>query len=381
MKIAIVTPFFTPFVKGNEYQLASYLARAGHEVHVIASSAKAPREYLESNYDLQLPFQVRYVRTIAALKENPLVLSIDQYMDKDYDILLLQEDYPLICHMAFRFARRNSVPTIVSSERYYYPRDLLKGFPLKALDRTLNRVLWRGCNLITTHTSAAKAFFSSVGAEGSRIRVIPAGVDVETFNPQSEDSFRRKHGAEGKVLILSVARLHPYKGLTYLIRAMEQVVRDNKEVCLIILGKGPQESSLRRLIMALNLEDFVTIDTEVVPNELMPEVYASADIYVQPSIIEPFGIAVLEAMACGKAVIGASIGGMLDTIADGETGFLVPPKEVSSLANRLSHLVNNTALREEMGREGRVRVLSRFDWAVVKGMYEEAIQSITEESK
>lgn len=83
MKVAIVAPFFTPFIKGSDYLLASYLAQAGHEIHFIASTAKAPREYVESNYNLQLPFQVRYARTIATLIENPLVLSIDQYLDID----------------------------------------------------------------------------------------------------------------------------------------------------------------------------------------------------------------------------------------------------------------------------------------------------------
>jgi len=378
MKIAMVAPFFTPFVKGNEYQLASYLAKAGHQVDIITSSAKGPREYRESSYNPECPFQVRYVKTMAVIQQNPIMLSIRQYMDTEYDVLLLQEDYPPICHLAFRFAKSNLIPTIVSSERYYYPSDPFKGLPLRILDKTLNRRLWKGCNLITTHTTAAKAFFSTIGAEESKIEVIPTGVDVQAFRPLSNDSFRRRQGAGGKVLILSVARLHPYKGFSYLINALEHVVRDNKEVHLTIWGRGPQEDSLRRLIMALNLEDFVTIDTGVVPNELMPEVYASADIYVQPSFIEPFGISVLEAMACGKPVIGTKTGGMLDTIVDGETGFLVAPKEVLALADRLSYLASNAALREEMGRGGRARVLARFDWAIVEGMYEQAIQRINQ---
>lgn len=376
MKIGIVVPFFTPFVKGNEYQLASYLVRAGHEVHIITSSAKAPREYLESGYNLECPFQVRYVKTIAVIKENPIVTSLRRYVDTGYDVLLLQEDYPFICHLAFHLAKRNLIPTILSSERYYYPRDPFKRVPLRLLDKTLNRGLWKGCNLITTHSTAAKAFLTAIGAEESKIEVIPIGVDAEAFTPVTDASFRKKHGAAGKTLILSVARLHPYKGLSYLIQAMERVIRENRDVQLVILGRGPEESSLSKLVAALNLKDFVTIDTDVVPHEMMPAVYASADIYVQPSIIEPFGTSVLEAMACGKAVVSTPVGGILDTVVDGQIGFLVPPGDVLSLAHRLSYLTSDPGLREELGKRARERVLSKFDWMIVSRQYEDAIKSI-----
>lgn len=201
-------------------------------------------------------------------------------------------------------------------------------------------------------------------------------MDAQTFVPMSDSSFRMKHGAEGKILILSVSRLHPYKGLNYLIQSIEQVVSVNKDVHLVILGKGHQEASLRVLIETLHLQNYITIDTEVISNEKMPAVYASADLYVQPSVIEPFGISVLEAMACGKPVVGAAVGGMIDTVVDNQTGFLVPPADVQSLANRISYLCKDNKLREEFGKRGRDRALSLFDWLVVSRQYESYISKI-----
>jgi glycosyltransferase involved in cell wall biosynthesis len=240
----------------------------------------------------------------------------------------------------------------------------------------VNRSLWNECNLITTHTHAAKAFLSKIGADGTKISVIPTGVDTQTFVPVNDISFREKHGIGTKMLILTVARLHPYKGLNYLIQSMEQVVSKNKGVHLIILGKGSQEKALRSLIEMLHLRDYITIDTEVISNEKMPAIYSSADLYVQPSIIEPFGISVVEAMSCGKPVIGAAVGGMLDTIVDNQTGFIVPPTDVHQLADRISCLCEEHKLREDLGEKGRERTLSIFDWTVVARQYENAISRI-----
>ena len=376
MKIAIVAPFFTPFVKSNEYWLATHLVRAGHEVHFITSSAKAPREYQKVASDIDLPFQVRYVKTIASIKENPVVLSLRKFLDDSYDVFLLQEDYPLICHAAFQYARKRRIPVVVSSERYYYPQDLFKRLPLWFFDKTVNRRLWKGCDLITTHTYAAKAFLYKIGADESKISVIPTGIDAQSFVPMRDSSFREKHDAVGKILILTVARLHPYKGLNYLIQSMEHVVSTNKDVKLIILGKGLEEASLHALVDRLHLQDYITIDTEVISNEKMPAVYNNADLYVQPSIVEPFGIAVLEAMACGKPAIGTSVGGMLDTVIDNQTGFLVPPADVQYLADRISYLCKDNKLREEFGKRGRDSALSLFDWSVVSRQYENYISQI-----
>jgi glycosyltransferase involved in cell wall biosynthesis len=96
----------------------------------------------------------------------------------------------------------------------------------------------------------------------------------------------------------------------------------------------------------------------------------------RPSIIEPFGIAVLEAMACGKPAIGTSVGGMLDTVVDNQTGFLVPPADVQSLADRINYLCKDNKLREGFGQRGRDRALSLFDWSVVSRQYENYVSQI-----
>ncbi|RZN39084.1 MAG: hypothetical protein EFT35_04040, partial [Methanophagales archaeon ANME-1-THS] len=153
MNLCIVVPYFTPFVRGNEYGLAESLTKLGYEVTIIASKAKAPRE-IKEDFSGEYPFEVDYLRTIVNLGDNPLVYGLDI---KDYDLALLQEDYPFICHRAYTEAKKQGIKTIVSSERTYYPAGI-KGAVLKILDKGKNKELREGVDLLTAHCTAAKEF-------------------------------------------------------------------------------------------------------------------------------------------------------------------------------------------------------------------------------
>ena len=93
----------------------------------------------------------------------------------------------------------------------------------------------------------------------------------------------------------------------------------------------------------------------------MPLYYSLGDVIVHPSYGEPFGLVPLEAMACGKPVIGTNVGGLRDVISDGESGFLVKPKEPYAIAESILNLIRNPERAREMGMTGRRIVENRFD--------------------
>jgi glycosyltransferase involved in cell wall biosynthesis len=194
------------------------------------------------------------------------------------------------------------------------------------------------------------------------------GVDTELFKPTKSQG--RYLSTEG-VNILTVARLHRYKGLDYLVEAMS-LLRDMKELKLYIMGKGGEEANLQSLVKLLHLEGTVKFMETPIPNYEMPFLYGECDIYIKPSIIEPFGIAILEAMACGKPVIGTKVGGMLDTIKDGETGFLVAPKKPNELADRIKAL-KNEEVRAKLGEKARSWTVENYDWQEIGKKYQETI--------
>lgn len=375
MKICIVVPFFTPFIRGNEYGLAQSLTNLGHEVTIITSTAKAPREEMVKEKDSNFyshDFKVKYSPTPLNLGENPVVPSVFTHILKnDYDVVLLQEDYPLICHLAYFAARLKRTPTILSTERTYYPADFKKKISLKILDKTVNKIVRDGVGSITAHCNAAKEFMIKELGVKREIKVIHVGVDTKLFRPMRGKVQRLK---SSKMKILTVSRLHKYKGLNYLIKAM-QILKDKSEAKLYILGKGMEEDNLKNLVKRLGLEKEIEFLEKPIPNYEMPFLYSDCDVYVQPSTIEPYGIVVLEAMSCEKPVIGSKVGGMLDTIKDGETGYLVEPGNAKEIANKIM-MLRNGVKKAEMGRKAREWVVDNFDWMLIGKRYQEIIEEL-----
>ena len=369
MKLCIVVPYFTPYIRSNEYGLAEALTKLGYDVTVITSQGKAPRGVDEGSvgifdYKIDYNFKVEYLPTLLDIADTPIVTGLRL---KGYDVVLLQEDYPFICHRAYKEAKKLGSKTILSSERTYYPNGL-KGIAIKYLDRVANKKLRDGVDVLTAHCSEARRFMRKIGVK-REIEVIRVGVGTKLFKPINTGN---KHLLLGDTLkILTVARLHKYKGLEYLIRAMESV--DGAK--LFILGRGNEKNNLKTLIKRLNLKNKVELLDTNIPNYKMPFLLNDCDVYVQPSVVEPYGIAVLEAMACGKPVIGTKVGGMRDTIKDGETGFLVELGNVGELAKRITILMNNNK-RAEMGLRARERAVKNFDWMVIGKRYQNVLDDL-----
>lgn len=366
MKLCIIVPYFTPYVRGNEYGLAESLTRLGYDVTIIASKGKAPRE-IKKDSSGDFDFKVKYLPTLVDIGDNPIVYGLNL---EGYDVALLQEDYPFICHKAYTGAKNHGIKTILSSERTYYPNGI-KGAVLKILDKVKNKELRDGVDVLTAHCSAAKGFMERELGTKREIKVIHVGVDTTLFRPTEP---KGKYLPEGQFKILTVARLHKYKGIEYLIDAM-QLLQEMPEAKLYILGKGAEEVSLKRRVKRLGLERNVEFIEKPIPNYEMPFLYRGCDIYVQPSIIEPYGIAILEAMACGKPVIGTKVGGMLDTVKDGNTGFLVDPRNAEEIAERILILKDENK-KGEMGISAREWVVENFDWMVIGKKYQGVIEDL-----
>jgi len=373
MKICIVTPYFTPFIRGNEYGLAESLSKLGNEVTIITSTSKAPREkmILDKRIQKGYPFEIIYLKTIVDAFENPIVLSDFKKIISKFDVVMLQEDYPLICHFAFFTAKMHNLVTVLSSERTYIPIDLKKRIGLAVFDMTANKLLREKSDIFTTHCTAAKRFLKEIIGVKRDIEVVHVGVDCNLFKPIKEPRRIIEFGNED-LRILTVARYHKYKGLKYLIMAMKDIIY-NVNAKLYLLGKGEEEMYLRTLTKNFGIAKYVEFISASIPNEDMPHVYSSCDIYVQPSIIEPYGIAVLEAMACGKPVVGTNVGGMIDTIEHGKTGFRAKPANPKELAKYIVQLSDNK-LRKKMGKNARERA-KLFDWIKIGKRYIKLIET------
>ena len=204
---------------------------------------------------------------------------------------------------------------------------------------------------------------AAYGAPPDRMYVVPCGVDCRRF--RAGPAAPRP---TGRPRVLTLGRLVPRKGVDTVIEAMagvpgaELVVTGGPERAR--LDDDPEVARLRRVAAKAEVSGRVTFAGRV-GHEEVPALLRSADVVVSDPWYEPFGIAPLEAMACGAAVIAAAVGGHLDTVADGVTGLLVPPRDPSQLADRIRYLLADPARRRVLGAAAAARVRSRYSWAQV----------------
>jgi glycosyltransferase involved in cell wall biosynthesis len=204
----------------------------------------------------------------------------------------------------------------------------------------------------------------ALGMDRRRASVVPCGVDVDLFTPPPDGPVRRDPAA-ARYRLLSVGRLVERKGTDTVIAALsrlpdaELVVAGGPEADALCLD--PEVQRLQALAASLGVEDRVHF-TGGLARKAMPAMFHSADVVVAVPWYEPFGIVPLEAMACGRPVVGSAVGGMLDTIAPGVTGELVQPRDPEGLAATLRRLLDDPQRRAAYGAAGPERVRQGYLW-------------------
>lgn len=200
---------------------------------------------------------------------------------------------------------------------------------------------------------------TSFGKQDSDWRTIHNGINVDTFRKRVNEADIGSISDEfnsANLLFLNVSRYRDVKRQIDLIIAMEQVLKTIPCAHLVLVGWGPQESRLREAVSTRGLDEAVTITGRALSIE---PYYAAADAFVLSSEQEGFGIVLLEAMAAGLAVVATDIPGVREVVADGTTGFLVPPRDPDALADALLRLREPT-VRDEMGAAGYRRARKQF---------------------
>ncbi len=206
-----------------------------------------------------------------------------------------------------------------------------------------------------------------MGFRGSITRVIPNGVDVETFAKQISDEHisgvRHSFGFSADAFILvTTSRLVKKNGVQDVIDALAKLPSNG---CFVICGFGELESMLKDRVRELHLESRVKFLGSV-SHENLPEVIRSSDAFIRPSLSEGLGNSFLEAMAVGVPVIGTMVGGIPDFLVDGQTGFACRPSNPESVARTVEKVMTlDQASRDAVCAAAKVMVRERFTWDVV----------------
>jgi glycosyltransferase involved in cell wall biosynthesis len=201
----------------------------------------------------------------------------------------------------------------------------------------------------------------------SKVVYIHNAVNVRRFSPDGEVSHRLMSLKNGRKCVLYVGRVNEKKGVRDLIRAFEIVLSKQRDCILAVAGSGDRKyvEGLVKEVGKAGLDDHVYF-LGPVPNREMPALMRAADI-IAYATREGEGIprALLEGMACGKPVVATEVAGIPEAVIDGMTGFLVKPRDIAALADRLSILLMDDSLRREMGLRARRHVETEFNYDTV----------------
>ena len=230
-------------------------------------------------------------------------------------------------------------------------------------------VLRRADAIIVLNDRIRDWMIKGQGIDPCKIFLVPNGVDVKKFvpNPASGGKIER---ASDKRTIIFVKRLSEQSGVRYLIQSMSAVKERFPDAQMLLIGDGELAGELRRTVEDLGLSENIRFIGRV-PNDQVPTYLNSADIYVLPSVPqgeaeETFSLSLIEAMACGKAVIATSIGGSKEIIRSGkDIGVLVPPKDPEALSEAIIRFLEDPEMIAVYGENARKAVESRFTWESV----------------
>ncbi len=219
-----------------------------------------------------------------------------------------------------------------------------------------------------------------------RIRIVPCGFDTSEFAPADRiESRAALDWPADRFTVLQLGRIVPRKGIDNVVQAIALLrARMGVDAHLYVVGGNadipneiatPEIARLRGIAAGCGVGEDVTFVGRRGRAQLR-RYYSAADVFVTTPWYEPFGITPIEAMACGRPVVGADVGGIRYSVVDGETGFLVPPRDPEALAERLARLARDPALAERMGAAGLERAHEHFTWEGVAEQLQDVYRQV-----
>lgn len=360
MKIFQVVPYYPPHVGGMEFyvqRLSEELVARGHEVTVFTSSNTANPSVAKVN-----GVRVFSLKQMTKVYNVPIVPSLfGTIIQEEKPDIIHTHQYPVFfSDVAAATSWLRNIPLLLHVHVVSEAKSTLSGFISDIYYSTLGLRTLQTADTVVVPSLAYKTKLLKMHVKPEKIQVIPYGIDTKKFqNNIKGEAFKTRYNCHGSKVILSVGRLNYQKGFQYLIKAMPAVLKQIPNVKLIIVGEGEQLSYLRQLSKSFGVSESV-IFTGAIDQAEIPNTYSAADVFVLPSLFESFGIALIEAQAAGKPVIGTRTGGAQEALVDGDTGFLVEPGDPKQLEAAIVRVLSDYNWAHKMGEKGKKFVEARF---------------------
>jgi glycosyltransferase involved in cell wall biosynthesis len=366
--LSIYDPYEHIFGAGNHLRnLSETLRDLGCEIHILIPGSKTNTQTKNGLY-------LHTVKTnLLRSQGNGIVFSATSYRSvnricNDYKIDIIHSQSPSgFGYSIFRNKKRPFVVTLhgtsfgelsaysnvpFSNFSTALMRDAILVQPLFALFTSIEYKRANKIIAVSKYlTQEAKNFYH---LPKEKIVPIYNGVNLPELKSSSSET------EEGQN-VLFVGRLIWRKGAQYLIDAFPQVLSAYPDAKITIVGSGEQKKFLQEKVKQLKIDDSVQFLSNV-PSDRLWELYSQADVFIQPSLYEPLGITVLEAMSFSKPVIASRVGGIPELVQNGVNGLLVEPGNTNQLVEATKRLFSDPSLGRKYGQNAREKVEAQYTW-------------------
>ncbi len=370
MKIAMLC-FPTPGGSGVvAVELAREMAGFGHEIHLISYAIPFRLEEKAGVFYHEVP-----------LRDFPLFPYPLFTMEVAAKLVaVIEECAPQLIHV--HYALPYSIAALlaldISGQKQIKLVTTIHGTDISTWgrDKAMHPLIRHGLGKSDAVTAVSYSLRSEaanlLNVSEEHISVIYNFIDTKRYRHQPEKSLRIKMAPRGEKIILHISNFRPVKRVPDLVRAFNLLVKENREVVLVLVGDGMEKLMARKMAHEMGISSKIRfLETWADPIPL----FSIADLVVLPSEKESFGLVALEAMACSLPVVATHTGGLPEVVRDGETGLLVPVNDWIALAAAMRRLLDDHEMHRRFSMAARRRA-EQFDTSIVIPRYEALYQKL-----
>jgi len=369
MKICMVTHDFPPQVGGiaaHVYELSNQLARLGHEIFVLTPQHGGEQRLVDLNDGVKVEYVKKRSLTDSGLQNSRAIVLLDYIVRAGLRLRQMVHQYSIDIVHYHNLVPESLITKALSGTSIIFTAHESHFLKLAEMKRRRIHYYLKHINFLIAPSQELLETAQKYchGLEGGRY--IPNGVDIERFSSSiSPNGLRQSFGiSEDEPLILSARRLVEKNGVIYLIESIPYIAEAVTKFKIMIVGNGEEAETIRRRAKELKVEHHIIWAGEV-QNSKMPQYYAMCDLVTLPSLKEATSITGLEAMACGKPLVGTTVGGIPYLIDNKKTGMLVPPRDPASLGQAIGQLIKDNNRLQSMGLAARRKTEDAFAWPVI----------------
>ncbi len=399
MRILHILDHSLPLHSGYTFRTLSILReqrRFGWETFHLTGpkqgSAQRLEETAEDWHFFRTPFEGGLLARLPGAAELAMMHALTVRLEaiaRDVRPQLLHAHSPALNAIpALRVGRRLGIPVLYEVRAFWEDAAVDHGRTHEGglryrLTRTLETYALKRADAVTTICEGLRTEIVSRGIDPQKITVVPNAVDVEQFvlGREPDESLRHELGLTGAVVLGFVGSFYAYEGLALLLQALPEILKREPRVCLLLVGGGAQEASLRELVMRMSLGEKVRFAGRV-PHSEVHRYYDLIDVLVYPrlpmrltELVTP--LKPLEAMAQGRLLAASDVGGHRELIRDQETGVLFKAGDVNALASKVLELLSDRGRWGELRARARSFVEAERNWTSSVGRYRQPYYRLT----